>query len=186
MHKGTHLSKHLHITKPVWSFSFWNYYSTPTSQPLLWFWSFYTITLHWSFYTYYTRPLPLRHPAADPVIPWWVNCPSCPWPQPFVAIRADFLRAPILSGHSNPTTQLPFVDPRAALSPFRARDRARDLSSSQTSYYTAQQQWALYSDAPRVTQGLSAHTCIVHLQWRLKDTVSEDDDSIASNCIMRF
>lgn len=123
------------------------------SRPLLWFLSFYTITLHWSFYTYYTRSSPPN--PTDPLIPRWVNCSSCPWPQPFVAITPDFLRGPDLIWPYQSHYTAPFCSHQRELSPFRSRDcagehTARDLSSSQTSYYTAQQQWALFSDSSRV------------------------------------
>lgn len=103
-------------------------------------------------YLLHTR-LPTKPP--DPLIPRWVNCSSCPWPQPFVAIRPDFLRGPDLIWPYQSHYTAPFCSHHRALSPFRPRDcagehTARDLSSSQTSYYTAQQQWALFSDAPQV------------------------------------
>lgn len=121
-------------------------------QPFLWFLSFYTAALHWSFYTYYTSGSP---PNPDPLIPRWVNCSSCPWPQPFVAIRPDFLRGPDLIWPYQSHYTAPFCSHHRVLSPFRPRDctgehTAWDLSSSQTSYYTAQQQRALFSDAPQV------------------------------------
>lgn len=52
----------------LWSPGFWSHYSTQPSNPFLWFLSFYTITLHWSFYTYYTRGSPPK-----PLILWYLD-----------------------------------------------------------------------------------------------------------------
>lgn len=116
-------------------------------QPLLWFLSFHAFALHWSFYTYYTRSFPTKTP--DPLIPRWVNCSSCPWPQPFVAIAPDFLRGPDLIWPYQSHLHSSLLWPPKRPEPFQTQELSgcTDLSSSQTSSYTAQRQWALFSDS---------------------------------------
>lgn len=112
-------SRHLNTTKSVI-----HLLSGPLQytafQPLLWFLSFFTIALLWSFYIYYTRSSSTKTP--DPLIPRWVNCTSCPWPQPFVAITPDFLRGPDLIWPYQSHYTAPFCRNQRELCPFRPRD----------------------------------------------------------------
>lgn len=137
----------------------------------------------------YTDPFKRHSSPPKPLIliPRWINCSFCPWPQPFVAIRPDFLGGADLICQYQSYYTASFCSKHWAQSPFRPADgarkhTARDLSSSQISYYTAHQQWAPFSDAPQVRRRLSTQQWIVHPGNRNCPTAIELLDVIIPAC----
>lgn len=115
-HKQT--PKHYKISDPL-AFGAITVHWLPTPS-LIFIFLYHCITLILLYLLH--MQFPTKPP--DPLIPRWVNCSSCPWPQPFVAITPDFLRGPDLIWPYQSHYTAPFCNHQRELSPFRPRDCA--------------------------------------------------------------